>query len=138
MTIAKGRGRPASKTVVACYSVFDRFFPKCGLLDLTEGIYAGESCSFEQAQANQHRYLLDQVRCRPGSRLLDIGCGYGTLLAEARRRGAAPVGITISPEQARHGRRSGLDVRFHDYRALGPEWHGAFDAIVANGSAEHF
>ena len=33
------RNLHAPQTVVACYSLFDKFFPACGLLDYTEGIY---------------------------------------------------------------------------------------------------
>jgi hypothetical protein len=59
------------KTVVNCYSAVDRFFPACGLFDLTEGIYHGNpELPFEQAQANQHDYLLNQVQCGEGGRLL--------------------------------------------------------------------
>ena len=101
--------------VVACYSAVDRFFPACGLYDLTEGIHHGNpDLPFEEAQANQHDYLLDQVGCAPGSRLLDIGCGYGTLLARAKGRGAAGTGVTVTPEQVRRCRRRGLDVQLLD------------------------
>jgi cyclopropane-fatty-acyl-phospholipid synthase len=130
--------RPPERRVAACYSAFDAFFPRLGLYDLTEGIYDGPDTSFEQAQVNQTTYLLDQIRCGPGSRVLDVGCGYGTLLARARDRGARPVGITISPEQVRHCRRAGLDARLLSYRAIGAEWDGSFDGVVANGSIEHF
>jgi cyclopropane fatty-acyl-phospholipid synthase-like methyltransferase len=125
--------------VVTCYSAVDRFFPACGLLDLTEGIYHGDpALPYEQAQANQHDYLLDQVHCGPGCRLLDIGCGYGTLLARAKARGARGVGITITREQVRWAHRHDLDVRLMDYRAIPSEWDGTFDAVIANGSLEHF
>ncbi len=127
------------ETVVNCYSAVDRFFPACGLFDLTEGIYHGNSeLPFEQAQANQHDYLLDQVQCGEGSRLLDIGCGYGTLLQRARYRGVVGVGITVNPEQVCYCRRKGLDVHLLDYRAIPREWDGAFDGLIANGSMEHF
>ena len=133
------RAEPSPKTVTTCYSVVDRFLPRCGVLDLTEGMYFGEpTTSFDQAQANQHDYLLDQIDCNAGSRLLDVGCGYGTLLARAIERGAHPVGITLSLEQARYCRQAGLDVRLLDYKDFGPEWDRAFDGIVANGSLEHF
>jgi cyclopropane-fatty-acyl-phospholipid synthase len=126
-------------TVVTCYSAVDRFFPACGLLDLTEGIYHGNpDLPFEQAQANQHDYLLDQVKCGPGCRVLDIGCGYGTLLHQVRQRGALGVGITVAPEQVRRCRRDGLDVRLLDYRAIPRQWEGTFDGVIANGSLEHF
>lgn len=126
-------------TVATCYSVVDRFFPASGLFDLTEGIYHGDpELPFEQAQANQHDYLLDQVQCGAGDRLLDIGCGYGTLLQRALHRGTVGVGITVNPEQVSHCRRNGLDVHLLDYRAVPKEWDGAFDGLIANGSIEHF
>jgi cyclopropane-fatty-acyl-phospholipid synthase len=127
------------KTVVNCYDFFDRIFPECGLLDLTDGMYCGDpTLSLERAQENQINWLLDQVGCVEGSRILDIGCGYGTLLAAAERRGAMAVGITLSTPQARRCVRNGLDARVMDYREIDGRWHGSFDAIVANGSIEHF
>lgn len=127
------------RTVVQCYSLFDKFFPTCGLLDYTEGIYHDDpSTPYEQAQQNQINYLLDEVRCRRGVRILEVGCGNGTLLEEVRRRGAVGTGITISPEQANLCRRRGLDVRLLDYRELEGQSIGRFDAVIANGAIEHF
>lgn len=126
-------------TVVRCYSLFDKVFPACGLLDYTEGIYAGdETKSYEAAQRDQINYVLDEVACATGTRILEVGCGNGTLLDEVRRRGAHGVGITISPEQVSLGRRRGLDVRLLDYKNLDDEYCGRFDAVVANGPIEHF
>ncbi len=128
-----------SDTVVTCYSAVDAFFPACGLFDLTEGIYNGDpGLSFEQAQANQHEYLLDKVACGPGLRFLEIGCGYGTLLERIHKRGATAVGITLSREQARHCRSGNLDARVLDYRQIRNEWDRTFDGVIANGSIEHF
>src|SRR5207249_11032059 len=95
-----------------CCSLFDRFFPPCGLLDYTEGIYHGSSSTpYEVAQKNQINYVLNEVGCTAGTRLLEIGCGNGTLLEAARERRAEAVGITISPEQVRLCRSRGLDAR---------------------------
>ncbi len=127
------------KTVVTCYSVIDDFFSICGIYDLTEGMFFGDSnLSLEDAQANQIEFLLDRVGCEPGSRLLDVGCGYGTLVERAQRRGARAAGITLSPEQVRHGRSLGLDIRRLDYRDIAAEWEQQFDGIIANGSLEHY
>ena len=127
------------RTVVNCYNVFDKFFPICGLLDYTEGIYGNDpSTPYDVAQHNQIAYLLDEVQCAAGSRILDVGCGNGTLLEEVRRRGAIGIGVTISPEQADFCKRRGLDVRLVNYKDMGEEWHGQFDAVVANGPMEHF
>ena len=125
--------------VVTCYDFFDGVFPECGLFDLTDGIYNGDcTTSYEQAQKNQINWILDEVNCQKGSRILDIGCGYGTLLAMAQERGAEAIGITISPPQVQHCRDSGLNARLLDYRELDETMIGYFDGIIANGSIEHF
>ena len=125
--------------VATCYSAFDSFFPACGLFDLTEGIYHGNpKTPYEQAEANQLDYLLDQVQCEPGRRVLDLGCGYGRLLERIRQRDAEGVGITISAEQVRYCRQKNLDVHLLDYRAIPGEWDRTFDGVIANGSIEHF
>jgi|GEM_PF-350606 len=129
----------APKAVVSCYGFFDYVFSEVGVVDLTEGIYHGDPATpYETAQRNQIDYLLDQVGCGPGSRILDIGCGYGTLVKRAMERGAEAIGITISAEQVKRCRRQGLDVRLMNYRHLPDDWSGCFDGIVANGSLEHF
>ncbi len=133
---------PAARTeprVVACYSVIDAFMASAGIDDLTDGMYEGDaSRSYEAAQARQAEVLLDRAHVGPGTRLLDIGCGYGRILEAATARGAQAVGITVSPEQVSRDTRAGLDVRLRDYKSLGREWDGHFDAVIANGSLEHF
>lgn len=126
-------------TTVDCYDFWDRIFRRAGVLDYTEGFYDGNpTLSYEQAQHNQITYLLDAVDCRPGARILDIGCGNGALLDEVRRRGATGTGVTISPDQVRFCIERGLDVHLLDYRAIPESWNGRFDAVVANGPIEHF
>jgi cyclopropane fatty-acyl-phospholipid synthase-like methyltransferase len=90
------------------------------------------------AQQNQIEYLLDEVGCASGTRIMDIGCGNGQLVERAGRRGAKAVGITISPEQVKLCRDHGLDVRLLNYRDLDRSWKGQFDAVIANGPIEHF
>ncbi len=127
------------KTTINCYTFFDAVFPACGLLDYTEGMYHGDPATpFDVAQRNQIRYLLDEVGCQRDFRLLDVGCGNGNLLDEARLRGARAIGITISPEQVRLCRERGLDARLIDYRDLGGDFTEQFDAVIANGPIEHF
>src|SRR5262245_26750119 len=107
------------RTVVQCYSLFEHFFPPCGMPDYTEGIYHGDaSLPLEVAQQNQLQYVLDEAGCTAGSRILEIGCGNGTLLEAAASRGARAVGITISPEQVARCHRQNLDVRLLNYLDL--------------------
>ena len=142
-------------TVRTCYDLLT-VVPACGLIDLTDGKYIddrNDRAAYLAAQERQAEYLLDQVRCGPGTRLLDVGCGYGRILQQAERRGRCAIGITISPPQVAADRVRGLDVRELNYRDIFCEvnppgapfhesdlggWEDAFDAIVANGSLEHF
>lgn len=110
-----------------------------GVEDYTEGIYHGDpQADYHEAQRRQHAYLLDELKAGPGFRLLEIGCGLGTLMAAARARGCQPTGVTISEDQHAVCRAKGLDVLLADYRALPKQWKGAFDGIVVNGALEHF
>jgi cyclopropane-fatty-acyl-phospholipid synthase len=79
----------------------------------------------------------------PGMRLLDVGCGWGSLaLHAAREYGADVVGITLSTEQATLARQRVADagltgrvaIRVQDYRAVDD---GPFDAVSSIGMAEH-
>lgn len=131
---------PAVRT---CYDLL-AVAPLCGVTDLTDGKYLddrNDDAAYIAAQQRQAEYLLDQVRCGAGTRLLDIGCGYGRILEHAAKRGARAVGITISSPQVAACRARGLDVLELDYRDIlrqRESWAGAFDALVANGSLEHF
>lgn len=164
-TAAETATNVTAPVVRRCYDLLT-VVPACGFTDLTDGKYVDERndhAAYLAAQERQAEFLLDQVHCGSGTRLLDIGCGYGRILKHAMRRGAKPIGITISPPQAAADRALGLDVRELNYRDVfdGPtvvgwappttidssrmvgdahptDWERAFDAIVANGSLEHF
>ncbi len=98
-----------------------------------------------EAQAAKHELVcrklgLDQ---QPGARLLDVGCGWGSMaLHAARHHGVEVVGVTLSRQQVdlarARVREAGLEdrveIRLQDYRAL----HGErFDAISSIGMFEH-
>jgi cyclopropane-fatty-acyl-phospholipid synthase len=136
--------RGAAPTVRTCYDVLD-VARACGVTDFTDGKYVddhNDRAAYLAAQERQAEYLLDQARCGIGTRLLDIGCGYGRILEQAAQRGARAVGVTISPPQVAANRARGLDVRELDYRDIfrrgDDSWAGAFDTVIANGSLEHF
>ena len=81
-------------TVRTCYDLLD-IAPLCGVTDFTDGKYVdGQSqqhdrAAYLAAQQRQAEYLLDQARCGAGTRLLDIGCGYGRILEHAAARSQA-------------------------------------------------
>jgi cyclopropane-fatty-acyl-phospholipid synthase len=109
------------------------------LADFSGAKYDGDfSLSLEQAQRRKHDYVAEQIRIGPGKRVLDLGCGWGPLLAEVRRRGGVGVGVTLSSAQLAACRRHGLDVRLLDARTVTREQLGAFDAVASLGAFEHF
>jgi cyclopropane-fatty-acyl-phospholipid synthase len=80
---------------------------------------------------------------KPGQRVLDVGCGWGSFaMHAAERHGVEVVGITLSPPQAELGRRRAaelgladrVDIRVADYRELADE---PFDAVASIGMVEH-
>lgn len=128
----------APRNVVNLYDVTG-VTPLAGIEDYTDGIYNGDSSiPYDVAQKNQHNYLLDKIGAGDGFRLLDVGCGLGTLLETARERGVNGTGITISEDQVAKCKAKGLDIYLFNYKHLPQEWNKRFDGIIANGSLEHF
>jgi SAM-dependent methyltransferase len=82
--------------------------------------------------------LLDLVARHPGGRLLDVGCGHGLLLDEARRRGYEVEGLEISEGAAAHaGGRLGLPVREVPLETLGAQDEARWDVVVLADVLEH-
>jgi len=123
------------------YSLIDRVFRLSlgELADFSGAKYDGDfSLSLEAAQRRKHEYVCEQTGIAPGKRVLDLGCGWGPLLAFVRSRSASGVGVTLSAAQAKACRRHGLDVRLQDARQVTREDLGPFDAVASLGAFEHF
>ena len=106
-------------------------------------VWDDEQTGLEAAQAAKHDLVCRKLELRPGMRVLDVGCGWGTFaLHAAQGYGVEVVGVTLSAEQAglarQRVRAAGLsgrvDIRVQDYRAIED---GPFDAISSIGMAEH-
>lgn len=94
----------------------------------------------ERSQEEKLELVCEKLRLSPGMRVLDIGCGWGSLGRwAARRHDVEVVGITLSERQLELGRRrtEGLPVelRLQDYREL--EEADDFDRVVSLGMFEH-
>jgi cyclopropane-fatty-acyl-phospholipid synthase len=101
--------------------------------------------SLELAQTQKLAMICRKLRLQPGERLLDIGCGWGSLvLYAASKRRANALGITLSEEQARVAKhrigQAGLDgscaVELRDYRQCG-HLNESFEKIASIGMFEH-
>ncbi|MBQ0960110.1 class I SAM-dependent methyltransferase [Ideonella sp. 4Y11] len=87
-----------------------------------------------EAQHAKVQRVLQQARVQPGSRVLEIGCGWGALAEAAASAGAQLTGVTLSTEQLAWARerlaKAGLqaDLRLQDYRDIAD---GPYDAICS-------
>jgi cyclopropane-fatty-acyl-phospholipid synthase len=123
------------------YSLIDRIVRLSlgEFADFSGAKYDGDfSLTLEEAQRRKHEYVAEQIGIGPGRRVLDLGCGWGSLLEFIRRRGGVGVGVTLSSAQAAACRRHGLDVHLQDARQVSRERFGTFDAVASLGAFEHF
>lgn len=81
---------------------------------------------------NNHPELLSLLQPQPGERILDLGCGNGTLTSAIAAAGAIPTGIEVSAEMVNRARQNHpeLDLQVADarhYRTARP-----FDAVFSH------
>ena len=102
-----------------------------------------KDATLEAAQRDKLELVCRKLGLQEGQRLLDVGCGWGSMaLHAAREHGVSVVGVTLSQEQAGYARKriadEGLtdkvEIRVQDYRDVSD---GPFDAISSIGMAEH-
>ncbi|MGX1131172.1 cyclopropane-fatty-acyl-phospholipid synthase [Streptomyces glaucescens] len=99
--------------------------------------------TLEDAQRDKLELVARKLALKPGQRLLDVGCGWGSMaIHAAREHGVSVVGITLSQEQATYARKRVADegltdrveIRVQDYRDVAD---GPYDAVSSIGMAEH-
>ncbi|MET4922021.1 cyclopropane-fatty-acyl-phospholipid synthase [Streptomyces sp. PSRA5] len=99
--------------------------------------------TLEDAQRDKLDLVCRKLGLKEGERLLDVGCGWGSMAMHAAREyGAQVTGVTLSREQAAYARKriaeAGLtdriEIRVQDYRDVRD---GPYDAISSIGMAEH-
>lgn len=104
--------------------------------------YWAHASDLERAQQAKLELVCRKLRLEPGMTLLDIGCGWGSLMRHAaQHHGVQCVGLTVSREQAAWGqaRAQGLPIRFEllDYRQFNPDGRIRFDRVASIGMFEH-
>jgi cyclopropane-fatty-acyl-phospholipid synthase len=106
-------------------------------------VFSRGATTLEEAQDTKLEMVCTKLDLKPGMRVLDIGCGWGSFaIHAAERHGVKVVGITLSPPQVERGQRvaaerglsGSVDLRVADYRELADE---PFDAVASIGMVEH-
>ena len=99
--------------------------------------------SLSDAQADKMDLICRKLDLKPGMRLLDVGCGWGSMAIHAARNyGVEVVGVTISAEQydlakvrvVEAGLADQVQIRMQDYRDIDD---GPYEAISSIGMSEH-
>lgn len=107
--------------------------------DFSGALYDGDfSLSLEEAQERKHAFIVDSLGIEQGSRVLDLGCGWGGFLKYIQKLDAEGIGVTLSEGQERACLRNGLNVLLMDCRTITPDALGTFDAVTCIGAFEAF
>jgi len=112
------------------------------VMSYTCAYFPTQTTSLEEAQRAKHEHVARKLWLRPGERVVEAGCGWGSLaLYLARVHGVHVTAYNISSEQIRYAREQAgaqgladrVEFREDDYRDI----RGSFDAFVSVGMLEH-
>lgn len=139
--IVEGNDWDKSKEMDFTYTNLDKFirYSLGENAHFSNAFYDGDyTLTLKEAQEKKYRFVAEQLRITPASRVLDLGCGWGGWLKWLKDNiGCKAVGVNLSKGQIASCRKNGLDVYLKDARYVTPEDFGTFDAITAFGSFEH-
>jgi cyclopropane fatty-acyl-phospholipid synthase-like methyltransferase len=133
------------KTVTGHYDRGNDFFHAFlgDIMIYTSAFFESPADTLEDAQRRKLEVVAQKIQLKPGERLLDIGCGWGTLVAHmAEKHGADATGVTLAARQAELGTeriaQKGLQQRARiltlDYRDIPQE---KWNKITVLEMAEH-
>ena len=104
--------------------------------------FKNEDDTLEIAQNNKIDHIIKKLNLKPNQKVLDIGCGWGTLAIDiAKKTQCEVVGITLSENQLEYAKKKAkemnlenqVEFRLADYRQLNEK----FDRVVSVGMFEH-
>ena len=106
------------------------------------GYFKNENDTLEVAQNNKIKHIINKLNIKPNQKVLDIGCGWGSLAIDiAKSTGCEVTGITLSKNQFNYcikktkelNLENQVKFKLMDYRQLNEK----FDRIVSVGMFEH-
>jgi cyclopropane-fatty-acyl-phospholipid synthase len=134
----RDNNKDRSKDNIAAHYDLGNAFYKLWLDDTmtySSAIFDSKANSLEAAQRQKYAHVFEAAEIQKGSKVLEIGCGWGGFAEEAAKRGAEVHGITLSNEQLAFANQRLVDAKlndkakmhFEDYR----DTKGTFDAIAS-------
>ena len=134
-----------SKAISHHYDVSNQFYEWLlgPSMAYTCAVYPHDGATLEEAQEEKVDLVCRKLDLQPGQRLLDVGCGWGTMVVHAARHyGVRVLGVTLSRQQAEWGQKRIADlglsdvaeIRYDDYRHV---TETGFDAVSSIGLTEH-
>jgi cyclopropane-fatty-acyl-phospholipid synthase len=134
----RDNNKAGSKDNIASHYDLGNEFYKLWLDDTmtySAALFDGKANSLESAQRLKYARVMEAAEVKPGSRVLEIGCGWGGFAEEAAKSGAEVYGITLSIEQLAFAQerlraaklQDKASLHFEDYR----DTKGLFDAIAS-------
>ncbi len=122
------------------YTVLDKIFR------YSLGEKGGYSCArfdgnnaltIEEAQLKKHQFIVDWCNIKEGTKVLDMGCGWGAFIDYLNKMGAETYGVVLAKGQSDACIKNGLNVKHMNSKDITPETFGKFDVVTAMGSPEH-
>lgn len=101
----------------------------------SQALYGADDEPLERAAENKLEYIMRACRLSAGSRVLDVGGGWGSFAGYAAARGVQVTALTISREQYDFLRGRGVDVAYESIFAY--ESERQYDAVILLGVMEH-
>ena len=124
-----------------CYSLPDKIFQlSLGQnAHFSNAMFHGDfSMTLQEGQDAKVDYIAKMLGIKEGSKVIDLGCGWGGILQRLKQVHKADVtGVVLAKAQYKHCRDTGLNVHLGDMREVTPDDYGTFDAVVASGSFDH-
>lgn len=136
--------RPNDKTKIReHYDIISHYYQMLWGDHIHHGYWVHGDETKEQAQQQMIEHLAALASIERGSKLLDIGCGFGgTSLFLARTMGVRATGITISPVQVQMANeaaeKEGLTARFELMDAEELHFDEGFDVLLSMESISHY
>jgi cyclopropane-fatty-acyl-phospholipid synthase len=109
------------KDIDFTYTVIDKIFRLSigEMADFSGAKYDGDfSLSLAEAQRAKHEFIADQLHIVAGSRVLDMGCGWGPFLHFLKQKSAKGIGLTLSDAQYKACKKNGFEVYIQDVRTV--------------------